>query len=65
MGAMKYVETFRYKFEVLVGKPEGKGKLISSGSRRTKNVKPDLNECFRKTWAGLIWLRVGTSGGLL
>jgi hypothetical protein len=61
----KYVETFRYKFEVLVGNPEEKRKLISSRRRRRKYIKHDLNECVRKAWTGLIWLRLGTSGGLL
>jgi len=41
----KNVETFRYKFEVLVGKPEGKRKLISPRRGRRKNIKPDLDEC--------------------
>jgi hypothetical protein len=48
-----------------MGKTEGKRKLISPGRRRRNNVKLDLNECVRKAWTGLIWLRVGLSGGLL
>jgi hypothetical protein len=29
------------------------------------NIKMDLREIGSVLWAGLIWLRIGTSGGLL
>jgi hypothetical protein len=43
---------------ILVGKPEGKQRR-----RRVNNIKMDLREIV--VWTGLIWLRIGTSGGLL
>jgi hypothetical protein len=39
-----------------VGKPEGKR------HRWVNNIKMDLGEI---GWDGMIWLRIGTSGGLL
>jgi hypothetical protein len=47
---------------ILVGKPEGKRPLGRPRRRWVDNVKVDLREM---GWIGLIWLRIGTSGGLL
>jgi hypothetical protein len=54
--------TNRHAYRMLVGKPEGKRSL----GRPRSNIKMDLRE--REgvvVWTGLIWLRIGTSGGLL
>jgi hypothetical protein len=32
--------------------------------RDEENIKMDLRNC-EKVWIGLIWLRIGTGGGLL
>jgi hypothetical protein len=52
---------------ILVGKPEGKRPLSRPRRRWVDNIKPDLIEIGRDgvDWIGLIWLRIGTSGGLL
>jgi hypothetical protein len=42
-----------------VGKPEGK-RLLRPGRRWMNNI--DIDEM---VWNGLIWLRIGISGGLL
>jgi hypothetical protein len=43
----------RNSYRILVGKPR---------HRLVDNIKMDLREI---GWEGLIWLRIGTSGGLL
>jgi hypothetical protein len=47
-------------YRILVGKPVGKRSLGRPRRRWVDNVKMDLRE-----WIGLIWLRIGASGGLL
>jgi hypothetical protein len=50
---------------ILVGKPEGK-KLLGKPIRMWEdNIKMNLREIGWLIWTGLIWLRIGTSGGLL
>jgi hypothetical protein len=49
-------------YKLLVGKPEGKRPLGRSRRRLVNNIKMDLGDI---EWAGLIWFRTGTSGGLL
>jgi len=50
---------------VLVGKLEGQ-RLLEEPRRRWKdNMTMDLQEVFWREWTGLIWLRIGTGGGLL
>ena len=49
---------------VLVGKPEGKKPLGKPRRRWEDNIKMDLQEVGWKEWTGLIWLRIGTGGGL-
>jgi hypothetical protein len=39
-----------------VGKPEGRSRF-----RWEKNIKMELQEV--RVWTGLIWLRIGKSGG--
>jgi hypothetical protein len=52
----------RNVYRLLVGKPEGKRPLGRSRHKWVNNIKIDLRQI---GWTGLIWLRVGTSGGLL
>jgi hypothetical protein len=48
-----------------VGKPEEKKPLGRPRRRCADNIKTNLEEIERGTWTGLIWVRIGTSGGLL
>jgi hypothetical protein len=49
---------------IFVGRPESKRPLGRSRRRWADNIKMDLNRD-RMGWYGLIWLRIGTSEGLL
>jgi hypothetical protein len=49
-------------YRILMGKPEGKRPLGRPRRRWVVNIKMDLREM---GWDGSIWLRTGTSGGLL
>jgi hypothetical protein len=49
---------------VLVEKPERKMPLGTSRRRWKDNIKMDLKSVGR-AWTGLIWLGIGTGGGLL
>jgi hypothetical protein len=57
----------RNAHRILVGKPEGKRPLGSPRRRSMDNIKMDLREIGWDgvDWIGLIWLRIGTIGGLL
>jgi hypothetical protein len=57
----------RNAYRILVGKPEGKRPLGRPRCRWVDNIKMDLRETGWDgvDWIGLIWLRIGTSGGLL
>jgi hypothetical protein len=46
-------------YRILVEKPDGKRPLGRPRRRWVDNIKTDLRKI------GLIWLRIGTSGGLL
>jgi hypothetical protein len=50
----------RNAHRILVGKPEGKRPLGRPIRRWVDNIKINW-----MVWIGLIWLRTGTSGGLL
>ena len=52
-------------YRVLVEKLDGKGPLGRPRCRGNDNSKMDLQEIGWGTWTGLMWLRVGTGGGLL
>jgi hypothetical protein len=54
----------RTAYRILVGKPEGKRPLGRPRRRWEDNIKMDLRE-HGVVWTGLIWFRIGTSGGLL
>jgi hypothetical protein len=54
----------RGAYRVLVGKPEGRRPLGRPGRRWEDNIKMDLREVGWGAQTGLIWLRIGTGGGL-
>jgi hypothetical protein len=54
----------RNAYRILVGKPEGKERIGRPRHRCVDNTKMDLR-WDGVVWTGLIWLRIGTSGGLL
>jgi hypothetical protein len=56
----------RGAYRALVGKPEGRKPLGRPRRRWEDNTKMDLREVgWGGAWTGSIWLRIGTSGGLL
>jgi hypothetical protein len=55
----------RNAYRILVGKPEGKRPLGRPRRRCVDNIKMDFREIGWDGMIGLIWLRIGTSGGLL
>jgi hypothetical protein len=57
----------RSAYRIFVGKPEGKRPLGRPRRRWVDNIKTDLREIGwdGMVWSGLVWLRVGTSGGYL
>jgi hypothetical protein len=55
----------RGAYRVLVGRPEGRRPLGRPRCRWEDNIKMDLQEVEWGAWTGLIWLRIGTDGGLL
>jgi hypothetical protein len=50
----------RNAYRILAGKPEGKRLLGRTRRRWVENIKMN-----GMVWIGWIWLRIGTSGGLL
>jgi hypothetical protein len=52
-------------YRVLVGKPEGKIPLGIHRNRWKDNIKMNLKKQDWVAWTGFVWLRKGTSGGLL
>jgi hypothetical protein len=54
----------RNTYRILVGKPERKRPLGRPRSRWVDNIKLDHRQD-GMIWTGSIWLRIGTSGGLL
>jgi hypothetical protein len=52
-------------YRILMGKPEGKRPLGKLRRRWVGNIKMDIKRYDGAVWPGLIWLRIGTSGGLL
>jgi hypothetical protein len=55
----------RGAYRILVGRPEGRRPLGRPRRRWEDNIKMDLQEVERGAWTGLIWLSIGTGGGLL
>jgi hypothetical protein len=52
-------------YRILVGKPEGKRPVGRQRRRWVDSIRMDLGEVGWMVWIGLMWLRIGTSGGLL
>jgi hypothetical protein len=60
------MEAKRKACRIFVGKLERKRPLGRPRCRWEYNIKMDLRERWvRVVWIGLMWLRIGTSGGLL
>jgi hypothetical protein len=55
----------RNAYTILVGNPEGKKPMGRPRSRWADNIEMDLRETEGTVWTAFIWLRLGTSGGLL
>jgi hypothetical protein len=55
----------RNAYRILVGKPQRKRPLGRVSRKWVSNIKLDLREMKWDVWIGFIWLRIGTSGGLL
>jgi hypothetical protein len=55
----------RGAYRLLVGRSEGRRPLERPRRRWEDNIKMDLQEVGWGAWIGLIWLRIGTGGGLL
>jgi hypothetical protein len=51
--------------KVLVGNTEGKNPLRRLRRTPEDNIRMNLTEIVWELWTGFIWLRIGTSGGLL
>jgi hypothetical protein len=51
-------------YRILVGRPEGRIPLGRPRRRWEDNIKMYLQEVGWGAWTGLIWLRIGTGGGL-
>jgi hypothetical protein len=54
----------RGAYRILVGRPEGRRPLGRPRRRWEDNIKMYLQEMGWGAWTGLIWLRIGTGGGL-
>jgi hypothetical protein len=59
------MKAMRNAHKILVGKREGKRPLGKPICSWEDNIRMDLREEGGKLWTGCIWLRKGTSGGLL
>jgi hypothetical protein len=57
----------RNAYSILGGKPKGKRPLGRPRRNWVDNIKTDLRETGwdGMVWIGLIWIRIGTVGGLL
>jgi hypothetical protein len=55
----------RNAYTILVGMSEGNRLLRRSRRRWESNITMELRKIDGVVWMGLIWLRIGTSGGLL
>jgi len=49
----------------LMWRPEKMRPLERPGRKWEDNIQMYLQEMGREAWSGLIWLRIGTGGGLL
>ena len=63
-GHVALIGERRGAYRALVGKPEGRS-LRRPRRRLEDNIKMDIRKVGWGAWTGLIWLRIGTGGGLL
>jgi hypothetical protein len=52
-------------YRILVGNPEEKRLLGRPRCRWEDDIKANLERQYGVVWIGLMWVRIGTSGGLL
>jgi hypothetical protein len=64
-GHVAHTGEGRGAYSTLVGRPEGRRPLGRPRRRWEDNIKMDLQEVGWGAWTVLIWLRIGTGGGLL
>jgi hypothetical protein len=65
VGHVAYMGERKGAYRILVGRPEGRRALGRPRRRWEDNIKMDFQEVGWGAWTGLIWLRIGTGGGLL
>jgi len=65
VGHATYTGERRSAYRVLVGKPEGKNHLEDLGIDGRIILKSFFRNVDGGAWTELIWLRIGTGGGLL
>jgi hypothetical protein len=63
-GHVALIGEKRNAYRIFMGKPEGKRPLGRPSRRWKDNIKMDLRYD-GVVWTGLIWLTIGTNGGLL
>jgi len=63
-GHVAHMGRSKGAYRVSVGKPERK-RPFGRPRLRWEDIKLDLEEVGMGAWAGLIWLKIGTSGGHL
>jgi hypothetical protein len=64
-GHVAHMGEGRGAYRILVGRPEGRRPLERPRRRWEDNIKMDLQGVGWGLWTGLIWLRIGTGGGIL
>jgi len=64
-GHVAYIGGRRDAHKMWVGRPEGTRPLGRTRHRWEDTIKMDLHEVGWGAWTGLVWLRIGTGGGLL
>jgi ribosomal protein S30 len=64
-GSVTRMGKVRNAFSIVVGKAERKRQLGRPRRRWDGNIKIDLRKKCGRVWTGFIWLRIGTSSGML